>query len=214
MKLISVQLARSTWLADVNEFNPRGLNLFAALVPALIENYKFKVYPKETDDFQNGMRFSKGEYVNKSGEPLMVELTIFNDGVVADTNASTQDCDEFLVDITESLPGLGLSFDPDMIRRRIYLSQLLVKGSPQLNAISQKLNAFGKQLSEAVGHNSHFEFSAFEFWPDQTQVLRPANFSFQRKAGGPFSSDRYWSQAPLPTDKHLELLNELETLLS
>jgi len=214
MELISVQLARSTWLADVNEFNPRGLNLFARLVPNLIEEYKFKVFPKEGDDFAQGMKFSKGEYVNQNGEALMVELVIFNDGVVDDTNASTQNSDDFLKGIAESLPNLGLSYNPEMIRTRVYLSQVFVRCSARMSAVSQKLSDFGRRLSGAVGQQSHFEFSAFEFWPDQTQSFKPAIFSFQRKTGTAFSENRYWSQAALPTDKHLELLDELEAILA
>jgi hypothetical protein len=56
--------------------------------------------------------------------------------------------------------------------------------------------------------------AAIELWPDQAQALKPANFSFQRKIGEPSSSDRYWSQAAVPTDRHLELLEELEAILS
>ena len=109
MKLVSVQLARSTWLADINEFNPRGLDPFADLVPHLTDTYKFKKVPQETDDFSKGMKFERGEYVTDGGEPLMVELTLYNDGVVADTIfLSTKASDEFLEDLAKSLPSLGL----------------------------------------------------------------------------------------------------------
>jgi hypothetical protein len=211
MKLISVQLARSTWLADINEFNPRGLNMFADLVPHLVESYKFKTVPQETDDFSKGMKFGRGEYVTESGEPLMVELTLYNDGVVADTNSSTTASDEFLEDIAKSLPSLGLSFDSEMIRRRLYISQVFVKSVVDMDAAFAKLKAFSARLSDLVG--SPYDFSAFELWPNPNQVVKPANFSFQRRQGD-IAGDRYWSQAALKTDKHIELLRELEAILS
>ena len=143
MKLVSVQLARSTWLADINEFNPRGLNMFADLVPHLTDTYKFKKVPQETDDFSKGMKFERGEYVTDGGEPLMVELTLYNDGVVADTNSSTKASDEFLEDLAKSLPSLGLSFDAEMIRRKLYISQVFVKAEVNMDAAFAKLKAFG-----------------------------------------------------------------------
>src|ERR1039458_8377358 len=199
MKLISVQLARATWLADVNEFNPRGINLFASFAPSLIENYKFKIFPKVEDDLTKGMKFSKGEYVNQKGESLMVELVIYSDGIVADTNASTKDCEEFLEEIAKTFPNFDLAYAPEMIQRRFYLSQLFVSCSARMNAINEKLSAFGVRLSEAVGQQSHYELSALEFWPDQTQSFKPGSFSFQKKAGTAFSDNRYWSQAALRT---------------
>jgi hypothetical protein len=214
MKLLSVQLARSTWLVDVREFNPRGLSPFASLVPALVQEYRFAEYPREADDPQRGMRFARGQYVTKAGETLAVDLSVFSDGVVADTTATTEDSDQFLDDITSLLPRLGYSFDVSSVRRRVYLSQLFVQSPLRLALVDPRLASFGKKLTEAVGHESRFEFSAFELWPDQTRVFKPAKFSFQRQLGDPPSGDRYWSQAALSTDKHLGLLGELEAALA
>jgi hypothetical protein len=75
------------------------------------------------------------------------------------------------------------------------------------------LAEFANRLSSAVG-GTVFDMAAIELWPDQAHALKPANFSFQRKIGEPSNSDRYWSQAALPTDRHLELLEELEAILS
>src|SRR5262249_5748981 len=115
MRLISVQLARVTWLADVNEFNPRGLNIFSELIPMLVQEYKFKNFPKEGDDLQSGLKLMKGEYVNNQGDTLSVDMTVFNDGVVADTVASTEASEEFLSEVTVSLSGIGFAFEAEMI---------------------------------------------------------------------------------------------------
>jgi hypothetical protein len=109
------------------------------------------------------------------------------------------------------LPDLGFAYDTSMIRRKGYLSQLHVKSSVDLGVLNPKLTEIASKLSLI----SHIPFSvaAVELWPDQTQSNKPANFSLQRKIGEPPSSDRYWSQAGMPTDKHLQLLEEIETLL-
>jgi hypothetical protein len=99
-----------------------------------------------------------------------------------------------------------------MVRRKTYLSQVNVKCSRPLRVLNPRLADFASRVSSAVG-GTVFDVSAIELWPDQTLAFKPANFSFQRKIGDPHDSNRYWSQAALPTDKHLELLEEFEALL-
>jgi hypothetical protein len=211
MKLLSVALARSLWFFDTNELNPGGKDIYHHLFPALIEDYKFKTHPKFGDDISLGMKFTNGEFVKDDGTVLVVNATIFSDGLCAETYSSTKDSDEFLAEVLANLPDLGFAYEADMIRHRAYASQLNVKCSKRLDALNPKLADFARRLSLA---GTIFDFSAVEFWPDQTRTLKPANFSFQRKIGDPHASDRYWSQAPLPTEEHLELLQEFEALLS
>lgn len=99
------------------------------------------------------------------------------------------------------------------MRRKIYVSQLNVKCKGDLNSLNPALAEFANQLS-AASNGTSFGVAAVEFWPDQTKAIKPVNFSFQRKIGEPLDSDRYWSQAPLSTDKHIELLERLEALIS
>jgi len=183
------------------------------LFPALLEEYKFKAYPKAGDDLSQGMKFMNGEFVKEDGTVLAVNCTIFTDGISVDTYSSTDDSEEVLEELLTDMPDLGFAYDPGMIRRKVYVSHVTVKCSKPLHALNPKLIEFAQRLSSAVG-GTVFELSGVEFWPDQTLVLKPANFSFQRKLGDPHDSDRYWSQAALATAKHLELLDEFEALLT
>ncbi|MGD0776427.1 MAG: hypothetical protein ABSC05_26720 [Candidatus Solibacter sp.] len=213
MKLLSVGLARALWFMDVNELNPGGKDLHTHLFPSLLEDYKFRTYPKQGDDLVEGMKFTLGEWVRDDGTVLPLNVTIFKDGIAADTWSSTKDSEEFLEAVLGELPGLGFAYDPEMVRRKAYLSQLNVKCSKQLHALNPGLAEFAGHVSSVVDGTA-FDLAAIELWPDQAHVLKPANFSFQRKIGEPLDSDRYWSQAPVPTDTHLELLEHLESLLS
>jgi hypothetical protein len=213
MKLLSVGLARSLWFIDLSELNPGGKDIFTEVVPTLIEDYKFKVYPKPDGDFKEGMKFTNGVFTNRKGDTLGgATLTVWTDGIAADTYSSTKDSDEFLEEALGILPEIGFVYDPAMVRRKAYLSQLNVRCSKDLNILNPKLADFAGKISSVA--QIPFGISAIEFWPDQTQLLKPANFSFQKKIGEPPSGDRYWSQAGMPTDKHVELLEELEAILS
>ena len=213
MKLLSVGLARALWFMDTNELNPGGKDIFTHLFPSLVEDYKFKTYPKQGDDLSEGMKFTLGEWVREDGTVLVLNLTIFKDGIAADTWSSTRDSEEFLKTALEGLSQLGFAYDPEIVRRKAYVSQVNIKCSRPLSALNPGLAEFASRLSSAVG-GTEFDMAAIELWPDQAPALKPANFSFQRKIGEPSNSDRYWSQAALPTDRHLELLEELEALLS
>ena len=213
MKLLSVGLARALWFMDLNETNPGGKDIFTHLVPALIDQYKFRSWPKVGDEFKDGMKFTGGEFAKGDGTVLAVNTTIYTDGISADTFSSTRDSEEFLREALNDLPNLGFAFDEEMIRRKGYLSQITVRCSSRLRAINARLADFAKSISSATGGIA-YDVAAVEFWPDQSLVNKPANFSFQRKSGDPFSEDRYWSQAGVPTDAHLKLIEELETILS
>jgi hypothetical protein len=213
MKLLSVGLAKAFWYMDVNELNPNGLDLFTHLFPSFVEDYKFKGYPVAGQDFKDGMKFTSGEFVKEDDTVIGLNVTVYTNGVTADTFSSTKDSEDFLREALDGLPQLGFAFDEEMIQRRAYNSQLTVKFSGRLEHLNPRLLEFANILSAASGGIT-FNASAIEFWSDQTILNKPVNFSFQRKSGDPSNGDRYWSQAGVPTDVHLKLLEELEAILS
>jgi hypothetical protein len=212
MKVLSVGLARVFLVFDISEINPTGKDIYVHLLPALLDDYKFKTSPKPGEDLSQGMKLTGGEFVKEDGTVLNVNVTIYSDGIAADTFSSTKDSEEFLATALSELPDAGFVWEPSMIRRKMYLSQLNVKCSASLDFLNPELSVIAKKLSEMCG--AVFGVAAFELWPDQTQKINPANFSFQRKVGEPLDTDRFWSQAALPTEQHVELLTSLEVALS
>jgi len=213
VKLLSVPLARTLWTFDINEANPRGKNIFADLVPALVETFEFKKYPQLGDDFSKGMVLELGNFTTAKGDDIQIKLTIWSDGAAADSLSNTSDTDEFLAVVAELLPQYEYAFDPEMIRRKSHRSQVFVKCDKPIHLLNPRLDQFCAKLSEESFGNPVFRLGSIEFWPDQTGLHeRVARFSFERKVGVPFAENRYFSEAGLSTDKHLELLNELEMI--
>ena len=96
MNLLSIGLARSIWLFQIAEWNPRGRAMHPIFF-SLMEQYKFLKAPKLDEiDWQKGIKFEDGTFKAKTGEELTVALTVYADGAVADTRSSTQHSDEFL----------------------------------------------------------------------------------------------------------------------
>ena len=78
MNLLSINLARSIWLGQIMDFNPRGIRLDNILYPFLIDTYKFKKYPSFTDvvDLKNGALFEIGEFTVDNDHTIAVNLNI------------------------------------------------------------------------------------------------------------------------------------------
>ncbi|MGA9770964.1 MAG: hypothetical protein WBV94_18155 [Blastocatellia bacterium] len=220
MELVSVELARVIWLIDAREINPRGLNLWHAFLPALAEKYKFVDYPREMNLDHNrdpGDRFFGGSYRNAQGMDVTINFTSFEDGMVAETRSSTRDSEAFLEGIAEWIvKDFSLVFSPEMIRMKGYVSEVIVTSECLLNSLNPKLDKFANRLSSLVYTQTEtyiYQPAALSFSCDLAKGLRPSPFRFERKNDVPFSENKYYSQAPLQTDIHLELLNELEQIL-
>ncbi len=223
MKLLSVKQARSIWLVYLVDLNPHGLNLLT-FIPPIVEKYKFQLFPTKPEELGFGketreIKFSGGSFQKDPQHNIGVELTIYNDGLVADTRSSTKDSDAFL---NEFLNWISSEFDlvpfQEVLRSKAYVSELWVQTDKSLNTLNPKLEHFAKRLTSLIiGHSHHpiaFETSGITFWTDPTVVNPPGGFRFERLIDVPFSENRYYSAAPLQTDAHLEMLMELESILS
>ncbi|MCK9376997.1 MAG: hypothetical protein M0P73_12680 [Syntrophobacterales bacterium] len=218
MKLLSINLARSLWFCPMQELNPRGKSLYH-IIPYLIDKYKFKVFPseKEVPDENKGIKFEDGEFLTSTNELISINLTIYTDGLVADSRYSTNESDTFLTDLLINLHR-DFSFPHfELVIRRIgYVSQLYVSNDKSLELMNQKLKKISEYLSNNVKGFGEilFELGGISFWPDQTNIIKPFTFTFERVLNVAFSENRYYSAAPLQTEKHLELLDMLEGILS
>jgi hypothetical protein len=214
MKLLSVTLARSIWLCSFNELNPKGKNLYLG-IPSLVNLYKFKKFPSQAEllDLNKGVKFEDGEFKNSEGEAILVTLTLYSDGLVVDTRSSTQDSDNFLIEISTQLSeAFNLPRIEQVIRKKDYLSQLVVTTDISLDLINPKLKELSKYLSDNL--SGLFEIGGISFYSDPASRPNPRQFTFERVLNVPFVEKKYYSSATLQTEKHLEWLEKLENILS
>ncbi len=219
MELVSVVAAKAVWFVDTRDINPHGLSLRHTLFPALVERYKFASYPKEIDSDPNkepGDKFTSGEFRNAQGLDVMINFITFDDGIVAETRSSTRDCEAFLDELLEwAVKDFGLTFYPEMIRKKGHISELIVKSAYSPASLNPQLQRFADKLSSLVYFENGtlpFEPSGISFSPNTNTAIKPSAFIFERAADEPFSKNRYYSKAPIHTDIHLDMLNELEQI--
>jgi hypothetical protein len=135
-----------------------------------------------------------------------------NDGVVADTRRSTEVGDQFLESLLNTAAKLfKLNYRPDIVRKKLYLSEVSLKSDKHLETACAGFKKFGDKLSDVLGRK--FAFSSVAWWTDPETPNRNVQFRFERKLGAAFTEQRYFSSAPMQTEDHLNLLAELEKTL-
>ena len=216
MDLVSVQRARSIWLFDSYDLNPRGKNIGANLIDWLKHAYEFTKVPSSLTDLDDtkALHYSGGHY-RAGRESIDVELRIYNDGVVGDTRSSTEDTDSFLSDLLVSAANeFSLAYKSEIVRKKLYVSEMTVRTGKKLATLNPKLAEFAQKLAFATGGQPAPELASIGFWPDILPNPSASVFRFERKFGAEFSENRYYTRAPLQTSKHLELLQALEAAIS
>lgn len=221
MELQSVSLARCLWFIHTSDINPHGLNLWNTLFPALLETYGFVGFPKKEDRLnpnrEPGDKFTGGTFRNSQGLDVAISFTSFDDGFVADTQSTTRDSEDFLLELTGWIvKDFGLRFTTDMIYRRGYVSELFVKSEHEFSGLKPELRAFAERVSELIPAPEmpvEYRLSGMSFSPNNNVAIKPSPFILERAADTLFSENRYYSKAPFHTDVHLELLDELEQML-
>jgi hypothetical protein len=217
MRLSSVFGARAVWYLDIEALNPRGIRLFPDVIPALVSEFHFSEYPKSTEQMDetasSGIAFRNGKFDGPKG-PVAADFEIHAAGLAVQTKASTQESEHILGDLVQwGVKNYGLSFEPSMIRKKLYVSQLVFHVDKDISKGLGKIEDFSRVLSESEigGKIQPVEPTAVLFRADGNE--RNA-FTFERRVPSPFSENKYYSLADVPTDVHMDLIQRFEDLLS
>lgn len=214
MRLAAVILARVIGFSDTFDLNPKGNVFYPDVVKALVERYCFQKFPQEFKDFdgQSGIEFLSG----KAGDNVIERLVIFNDGILVDTRSDTKTSQAILEEaLLWAKAKFGLNYQPGLIKRFAYVSQLSFYSDVSLNALSPALMHLADSLSTAVSelHGESIEYQTTSIMVQHDPLTRKtpiAAFTIFPRAETPFSERKYFSEAPVSTDLHLKLLKDFE----
>ena len=217
MELLAVRLARVIWFFPTDEINPRGRRLLDDFLPAFIERYDFRKYPEKPEDYdeQKGIQFELGRWQDAA----ITQLMMYRDGIMVDTISSTDNAEAMLEDaFVWGAESFKLQYRPDMLSRKVYVSDLLVRSEVTLELLNPALKGLWERLSKYI---SKREAQALTYEPteiicgiDQLKIkMPPATFRIRRHADVPFSEMKYDSQAPLSTAEHIKFLEDFEAAL-
>ena len=218
MKLLSVLSARSTWLFNLGDLNPKGLRLFPDLIDAITEAYDFDEQPEDAPlspgekPSQPGIKFKNGQFHTEDGA-IRVGLELYDDGVIAESAARTGVTKAFLEHaINWAVESFGLTFDPSLVKQKIHTSELVVQFEPRLADSLKPLGAFAALLSE-----TSFNAPPQKCFPSGITFGTPTGvspFSIEMRANTPLDANAFYCKAGTETSTHIQLLTRLEELLS
>jgi hypothetical protein len=220
MQLLSVGVARSVWLFDMNELNPTGKSIFPEWLEWMRDKYLFQTCPKSITDVDpetKGFVFKYGIFQTGEG-PINVNFSFFNDGINAESWASTEKTDMFVEDVlTSAALKYSLAYNQNMVRRKLYVSEVTVRLDHPLLNVAPRMTKLCNTMTETFKRHGlpAFEVTGINCAPDPTgKSYKAPSFRIERKAGAPFAENKYWSSSPFATSEHLRVLQEFEEMLA
>ncbi|WP_158820335.1 hypothetical protein [Granulicella sp. S156] len=216
MNLAAIVKARTLGFIEIDELNTSGRVRLADIVPEIAKRYDFKIFPTKIEDFDlndKGVVFASG----RLGGIVIDELKIYSGLIYVESLSTTEDSHKILIDLLEwGAENLGLTYTDGMIRHWAYVSHISFNTDfPLIKALSSPLDKIaektGKKVSELFGEEIVYHPMNFVVGHDpRTRKYGIAPFSIQQRAGIKFDDNKFFSEAPLPTELHIEYLREIE----
>lgn len=223
MKFVSCDAARATVLFPIEEILPLDGFDSSSLFDAIAARYEFSLGPDlaiPREERASIARFESGcVAVGEDGKVDVYEFSIFADGFVVGSSR-TEHAVAFVADLMEWLCKEHGFRQPSTVPETILSSQLVVEFEKPLSGLIKLHDKIGREISDAVGNvfgaPVPMQVARIDFGFDSIGLKAAhqiPSFYLERRAGAPYSSERYFSLAPMSTVKHLETLEAIEKLI-
>lgn len=187
------------------------------LLHAIADRYSFQKFPVSFEEIASETRiFQMGKWNNLQID----ELGIYNDGVIAAAPSSTDVTNGIVDDLFNFVIG---EYDFEITSRREfrhYESAIVIELPKNITNRFLGMYELSRNLTDfQVSYDLpdyKFETARLGSFVDATLHTGriPLGFSLERRAGESFKDNRWYSSAPLKTEDHLTLLDNLEQSLS
>ena len=214
MRQSAVILARVLGFIEFADLTSGGTLPYTEIVRRLVERYSFEKFPKtfEELDIGKGIEFQMG----KAGDRPIQKFVIWDTLLVLETRINTDASKSIMEEILVwSSKELGINYKPNSIKRFGYVSDVtffsdapLLKLHPAVENLAAKTSeelsriweepVLCESLTVRVGHDPI------------ARKYGIAPFSIEHRGEARFSENKYFSEAPLPTDVHVDMLEQFE----
>jgi hypothetical protein len=216
MELAAIHQARALAFFEPIDLVSTRKVFFPDLVAAIASRYSFQRSPQKFEELDEtkGITFQMGHL----GDTPVDEIIIYTHGILLGTKISTRESKSLL---EEALQWASKDFQllTKPVNRWLFASQLTFYSKFHLTdihpAVRQLADAVGKNIAEITGENLKYETVGLLI--DYDQLARKhalGRLSIQRRDNTPFSENKYFSDAPLPTDVHIKLLEQFEAAIA
>lgn len=216
MKLVAVDLARVTRFFQADEVRPQGGTYVPDLIKLIVDRYAFAIPPMPKDALGEGLKFKTGRLARGANQINIIELGVFNDGIMASVFDNTDNANLILDDFAAWLFDTLKISPPQTKLPRWYFSGLIVEFDA---AVVKQLAPFTRTMSAITGayretypwsYAAHFSRLGFSADPTTVHPLFKPEFFIERRIGVPYEQSRFFCSASLPTKMHLQVLEQLE----
>ncbi len=190
------------------------------VITEIRSRYGFVNYPHSPEeilipsDGSRAMVFTHGKVTVDNRDVAVESLELYANAITVGTLTSTDDSDT----VIDKFFADGAPRVTPVPGPKVYVSQLEVILTPSLDAASPLTNLgaeisarFGKKVGREI---APFHVTSISMTPDpSTGSLIPVDFRIDRRAGIPYDREVLFSQAPLSTRDHTDVLEEYERLL-
>jgi hypothetical protein len=214
VKLSAVIQARVLAFVEMYDLDPSGRVFPPEMVQQIAKYGNFVKAPQVTElDEQKGIEFQMG----KIGETVVDALKLYNTLLVLETHSNTTNSKVALENILEwGKQQLGLRYEPKMVRHWGYVSIVTFYSASNILALASTPAA--KLATKVTGAISDiwkqpitFESRAMSISHDPMLLKNGiASFLISPRGDTPYSDNKFYSEAPLPTDTHIKFLEEFE----
>jgi hypothetical protein len=172
-------------------------------------------YPQKIEDFDEskGVEFAEGRW---EGATIQA-MKIFNNGLQVDTRISTLESDRIMQEAIDwAVSRFGIVYHPQMVSRKAYVSNLTFYTEvPILGSLDSPISRLAQHARQASleirKDGAPWEpitlTISSDVWP-RKPIHAP--FTIQRRADAAFAENKYFSEAPFPTDLHISMLEQFE----
>jgi hypothetical protein len=212
VQLIGYELSRIVYLTNIRRL--AGGAFLPELAHQVIQRYSFVKSPTLDELQKEGQTFAFGKYQDVQ----INEFKVFTDGVIVSGMCSTDVLDGFLHDLFGWLQTAhGLEEIRLQEPEKYFESGLLVQAERNLVPIISPPKRVTDLIQKTISQITDVEFQATTTYLEAdpkavTGRRRPNRFTLERKIGLPFSTNAFYSQAPLRSGDHFTLLEGLEGL--
>jgi len=203
-----------------DEIRPERSIYLPEVVGLTVHRYGFLKHSDVSVAPEKGIKFENGRLDLGGGAEIAIEsLDIFNDGFIC-VCRDTTDADYVLEDVLKwGMDALKMRA-PHTTFPREYSSWLVVDFEKPISSILAKFAELRQLIRESYQRtykrNIDFELQRLAFAYDPLKGPQSANigYTIDRRLGAPYEVNRFFCAAPLRTEDHVELLRNIEAILS
>jgi hypothetical protein len=213
MKLLHIKKSHVIWLVGLRPKTKPAPRAY--LIDLIAKRYSFVGFPTNIQELGDEVVFQDGQY-----DGLAIDkLSLFPDGLVAESTGNTKDVDAFLDDAVAwataelgyeviSTPGVRQTITKTYSTTlEAHLELDLERWLSQLSPVTELLNSLMKGSAPAPYRPAGIYFN---YDDTLNKPVSTGTFKLERKIAKRFDPNVYLSIAPLTTDDHVKFLESLE----